>query len=58
MLTGSDPSATVVSMNRIKRIFFRGMRDFFMLYTVPSYWLYWDAKLLKAREEAKNRGNV
>lgn len=45
-------------MNRIQRIFYRVMRDTFMLYTVPSYWLYWDAKLLKAREEAKSNGNV
>lgn len=39
-------------MNRIKRIFFRGMRDLFMLIPSPTYWLYWDEKLLKAREDA------
>ena len=43
-------------MNTIKRVFYRGMRDLFMLITVPSYWLYWDAKLLEARKEAKRNG--
>lgn len=40
-------------MNTIKRAFFRSMRDFFMLFPSPTYWLYWDAKLLKAREDTK-----
>ena len=40
----------------MKILFYTLMRGFYSLWVVPEKWLYWDAKLLKAREEATNRG--
>jgi hypothetical protein len=39
----------------MKIVFYTLMRGFFeVIWISPDKWLYWDAKLLEAREEAKN----
>ncbi len=37
--------------NHMKILFYTFMRGFYTLWTVPEKWLYWDEKLLKARED-------